>query len=199
MTDYIIQHRINEVKRRIAVLRDVLNAHMKTVDDEDPDEFTTAETEELLDRLESQQRYLKVLKRARVVHERSSDREAFDRFERGKNLMIRYRSSSPYGLMGSFNPMRETLKRVFKEDDRLNKKWEREEWERRSKEKAPVVAPAVETVSANDPRIIKRSHSDGIERVWIVGWSRSKYLIHALPTRQQSMLTAMRCCRAAPS
>ena len=98
---------------------------------------------------------------------------------------MRFRSPASYGLMGTFNPLRDTLARVFAEDDRLHKKWEREEWEwkqRRSRvetNKEPAVAP-VETVSENDPRIIKRSHSDGVERVWINGWSRSKYLIEGI-------------------
>jgi hypothetical protein len=100
--------------------------------------------------------------------------------------MTRIRSYGSYGLVGEFNPIRETLKRVFKEDDRLRKEFEQSEWERkqRSREKKsdePAVAPAVvETVSANDPRIIKRSHSDGVERVWIAGYSKSKFMIHGI-------------------
>src|SRR5436309_11941568 len=94
--------------------------------------------------------------------------------------MSSFRFSTPgsYGLMGrTLNPLRETLDRTFAEDDRPRAELERWEWERRSKEKAPVVKPMVETVSASDLRVIKRSHSDGIERVWIAGGPRSKYLI----------------------
>jgi len=94
--------------------------------------------------------------------------------------MMRFTRPGSYGLWGSFNPMRETLKRVFAECDRQDKEWERWEWERRSKEKEPVEKPAVETVSKTDRRIVKRSNSDGIERVWIYGWSKSKYLIHGI-------------------
>jgi hypothetical protein len=98
---------------------------------------------------------------------------------------VRFRSSASYGLMGEFDPLREELKRAFAEDDRLCKEFERWEFERkqRSREKdsdAPVVKPVVETVSENDRRIVKRSHSDSIERVWIAGYSRSKFMIHGI-------------------
>jgi len=95
---------------------------------------------------------------------------------------MRFQKPASYGLWGEFNPIRETLKRVFKECDRQDKEWEEWEWKwkQRSKEKEPVVKPAVETVSKTDRRIIKRSHSDGIERVWIEGYSRSKYMIHGI-------------------
>jgi len=81
--------------------------------------------------------------------------------------MMRFRSSAQYGLVGAFNPLREELARVFKEDDRQSKEFEEWEWKRRSREesKKKSVAPVVETVSETDQRIIKRSHSDGIERV----------------------------------
>src|SRR5262245_11217993 len=99
-------------------------------------------------------------------------------------MSIRYRSPSSCGLMGtSFNPMRDQLKRLHAMCDRDDAEFERWEWERKQRltKVKPVVAPVVETVSETDPRIIKRSHYDGVERVWIDGWSRhrsSQCMIH---------------------
>jgi hypothetical protein len=75
--------------------------------------------------------------------------------------------------MGSFNKTRTTLRHAFKEDDRIRKEFEQWEWERRrsgssneTKSKLPV---SVERTA--DGRRIKRSSDDGIEKVYIAGWS----------------------------
>jgi len=59
-----IAQRIKATQERIVKLRDQLNEHMKTVDDDNPDEAQTTITEELTGKLAIQERHLKTLQSA---------------------------------------------------------------------------------------------------------------------------------------
>ena len=59
-----LAQRIKSTEERIVKLRDQLNDHMKTIDDDNPDEAASTITAELTSKLEVQERHLETLKKA---------------------------------------------------------------------------------------------------------------------------------------
>lgn len=59
-----LQQRIEDAQTRIKALRDQLEDHLKTIDDENPDDAQTATTETLTQQIETQEKNLEALQRA---------------------------------------------------------------------------------------------------------------------------------------
>jgi len=66
--------RIEDAQKRIVNLKDQLDKHLETLDDENPDEAATATTDELTTKIDAQEKALAALQRAeKQIMERSSD------------------------------------------------------------------------------------------------------------------------------
>ncbi len=68
-----LAQRIKDAQERIVKLRDQLDEHLKTIDDENPDDAATATTDELTTKIDAQEKSLAALQRAeKQIMERSS-------------------------------------------------------------------------------------------------------------------------------
>jgi len=65
--------RIEDTQTRIVALKDQLTEHLKSIDDENPDDAATATTEELTTKIDAQEKSLDSLKRAESQLARTSD------------------------------------------------------------------------------------------------------------------------------
>lgn len=66
--------RIEDAQVRVVALKDQLDEHLKTLNDENPDDASTAITDELTTKIDAQEKALEALKRAEVQLARSTER-----------------------------------------------------------------------------------------------------------------------------